>query len=73
MRSDDGYSLAGVAQPGDAEVRRGLSVSVDPLGSLGRSVQTAAWATALAVVDRCRRRRWRSPPPDASVGPSTPA
>jgi thiamine transport system permease protein len=49
MRSDDGYSLRAWRSLGDAEVRRGISVSVDPLGSLGRSVQTAAWATALAV------------------------
>jgi thiamine transport system permease protein len=49
MRSDDGYSLRAWRRLGDAEVRRGISVSVDPLGSLGRSVQTAAWATALAV------------------------
>jgi thiamine transport system permease protein len=49
MRSADGYSLRAWRSLGDAEVRRGISVSVDPLGSLGRSVQTAAWATVLAV------------------------
>jgi thiamine transport system permease protein len=49
VRSDDGYSLRAWRSLGDTEVRRGISVSVDPLGSLGRSVQTAAWATALAV------------------------
>ena len=49
MRSDDGYSLRAWRTLGDAEVRRGISVSVDPLGSLVRSIQTAAWATALAV------------------------
>ncbi len=50
MRSDDGYSLQAWRSLGDVEVRRGISVSVDPLGSLVRSVQTAAWATVLAVV-----------------------
>jgi thiamine transport system permease protein len=49
MRSDAGYSLRAWRSLGDAEVRRGISVSVDPLGSLVRSVQTAAWATVLAV------------------------
>jgi thiamine transport system permease protein len=49
MRSDDGYSLRAWRSLGNSEVRRGVSVSVDPLGTLWRSVQTAAWATALAV------------------------
>jgi thiamine transport system permease protein len=49
VRSDDGYSLRAWRSLGDSEVRRGVSVSVDPLGTLLRSAQTAAWATALAV------------------------
>ncbi|HEX4982615.1 MAG TPA: iron ABC transporter permease [Ilumatobacteraceae bacterium] len=49
MRSDAGYSLRAWRSLGDTEVRRGISVSVDPLGTLSRSVETAAWATALAV------------------------
>ncbi len=50
MRSDDGYSLRAWQTLGDTEVRRGVSVSVDPLGALWRSVEAAAWATTLAVV-----------------------
>jgi thiamine transport system permease protein len=50
LRADDGYSLRAWRSLGDSEVRRGVSVSVDPLGALLRSAQTAAWATALAVV-----------------------
>jgi thiamine transport system permease protein len=49
MRSDDGYSLRAWRSLGDSEVRRGVSVNVDPLGTLLRSAQTAAWATTLAV------------------------
>jgi thiamine transport system permease protein len=49
MRADDGYSTRAWRNLGDTEIRRGVSVSVDPLGALGRSVQTAAWATAFAV------------------------
>lgn len=50
MRSNDGYSLRAWRTLGDTEVRRGVSVSVDPLGTLWRSVETAAWTTALAIV-----------------------
>ena len=50
MRSDDGYSLRAWRTLGDTEVRRGVSVSVDPLGTLWRSVEAAAWTTGLAVV-----------------------
>ncbi|MGH9132984.1 MAG: ABC transporter permease [Ilumatobacteraceae bacterium] len=50
MRADDGYSLRAWRTLGEPEISRGISVGVDPLGALGRSLQTAAWATALAVV-----------------------
>jgi thiamine transport system permease protein len=50
MRPDDGYSLPAWRTLGDTEVSRGISVGVDPLEALGRSLQTAAWATAFAVV-----------------------
>ncbi|MEM9746810.1 MAG: ABC transporter permease subunit [Actinomycetota bacterium] len=35
---------------GSAEIRPGISLGLDPLGAIERSLSTAAWATAFAVV-----------------------
>ncbi len=45
-----GWTTSAWTTLGSAEVRPGLTVGVDPLGALWNSVETAAWATAIAVV-----------------------
>jgi thiamine transport system permease protein len=50
FRDRDGYSTTAWRNLGDTEIRPGLSLGIDPVGALWRSVTTAAWATALAVV-----------------------
>lgn len=49
LRVDDSYDLTAWRSLGDAEIRPGLRLGVDPLGALWRSVTTAAWATLFAV------------------------
>lgn len=49
MRGDGGYSLRAWRTLGDTEIRPGLSLGVDPIDALWRSVTTAAWATLFAV------------------------
>jgi thiamine transport system permease protein len=50
FRDRDGYSTNAWRNLGDTEIRPGLSLGIDPVGALWRSVTTAAWATAFAVV-----------------------
>jgi thiamine transport system permease protein len=50
LRTPEGYSLAAWTGLGDLEVRPGIRLGVDPLGALRRSLETAAWATGIAVV-----------------------
>jgi thiamine transport system permease protein len=50
MRDGDGYTLRAWTSLGDTEIRPGLSLGIDPLDALWRSVTTAAWATLFAVV-----------------------
>jgi thiamine transport system permease protein len=50
LRDGDHYSLRAWRQLGNAEIRPGLTIGVDPIGALWRSVTTAAWATLFAVV-----------------------
>ena len=50
LRVDDGYSLRAWRSLGNTEIRPGLSLGIDPVGALWRSVTTAAWATLFAVV-----------------------
>ena len=45
----DGYSLRAWRNLGDDEIRPGLTLGIDPLGALWRSVTTAMWATLFAV------------------------
>lgn len=49
LRVDDGYSLRAWRSLGNTEIRPGLSLGIDPIGALWRSVTTAAWATLFAV------------------------
>ncbi len=49
LRGEDGYSLEAWRTLGDTEIRPGLSLGIDPLGALWRSITTAMWATAIAV------------------------
>lgn len=50
FRSGDGWSLDAWRTLDGAELRPGLRVGVDPLGSLARSLTTAGWATLFAVL-----------------------
>jgi thiamine transport system permease protein len=50
MRTRDGRSLSAWRNLGDTELRPGIRVAVDPVDSLVTSLQTAAWATVIAVV-----------------------
>lgn len=50
FRSSDGWSLTPWRTLGDSEVRPGISLGIDPLGSLWVSVQYAAVATVISVV-----------------------
>jgi thiamine transport system permease protein len=50
FRDRDGYTLNAWQHLDDTEIRPGLSLGIDPVGALWRSVTTAAWATAFAVV-----------------------
>ena len=45
-----GWSTSAWTDLGRTEVRPGLRVGVDPVGAIGNSLTTAAWATAFAVV-----------------------
>jgi thiamine transport system permease protein len=49
LHTDAGYSLAAWRDLGAEEIRRGVSLGIDPLAALTRSLQTAAWATVFAV------------------------
>lgn len=49
LRVDGSYGLAAWRSLGNDEIRPGLRLGVDPLGALGRSATTAAWATLIAV------------------------
>lgn len=48
--SRDGYTLRAWRNLGDDEIRPGLTLGIDPVGALWRSVTTAMWATAFSVV-----------------------
>lgn len=50
MRNRDGFTLAAWRNLGVQEIRPGITLGVDPLASILASVQTAAWATAIALV-----------------------
>jgi len=50
MRNRDGFTLAAWRNLGVQEIRPGITLGVDPLASVLASVQTAAWATAIALV-----------------------
>jgi thiamine transport system permease protein len=47
--SPTGWTLEAWTTLGTAELRPGLSLGLDPIASLGRSVTTAAWATLFAT------------------------
>lgn len=49
LRTRDGYSLSAWRNLGRPEVRRGITVGIDPLGSLTQSLRTMIAATAIAV------------------------
>ena len=48
--SRDGYTLRAWRNLGNDEIRPGLTLGIDPLGALWRSVTTAMWATVFSVV-----------------------
>ncbi len=50
LRSRDGYTLAAWRNLGVQEIRPGVTLGLDPLASITASVQTALWATAIALV-----------------------
>ncbi|WP_420451016.1 ABC transporter permease [Ilumatobacter sp.] len=45
-----GWTSAAWTSLGSAEIRPGLSLGIDPLGTVVESLRTAAWATAFATV-----------------------
>ena len=47
--SRDGYTLRAWRNLGNDEIRPGLTLGIDPLGALWRSVTTAMWATVFSV------------------------
>ena len=49
LRSREGYTLDAWRNLGNDEIRPGLTLGIDPLGALWRSVTTAMWATLFAV------------------------
>jgi thiamine transport system permease protein len=49
VRGSDGWSLTAWRTLGDAEVRPGLRLGIDPLSAIVTSLRTAALATAIAV------------------------
>lgn len=49
LRDGDRYSLRAWRSLDNTEIRPGLSLGIDPLGALWRSITTAVWATLLAV------------------------
>jgi thiamine transport system permease protein len=50
LRNRDGFTLAGWRNLGVQEIRPGITLGVDPMASIGASVQTAIWATLIAVI-----------------------
>ena len=50
LRNRDGFTLAGWRNLGVQEIRPGITLGVDPLASMMASVQTALWATLIAVI-----------------------
>jgi thiamine transport system permease protein len=50
LHDGDRYSLRAWRHLGNTEIRPGLTLGIDPIGALWRSVTTAAWATLIAVV-----------------------
>ena len=50
LRDKDHYSLRAWTNLGHTEIRPGLSLGIDPIGALWRSLTTAAVATVVAVV-----------------------
>ncbi|MGI9054059.1 MAG: ABC transporter permease [Ilumatobacteraceae bacterium] len=50
LRSGSGWSLAGWRTLAEPEVRRGVSIGVDPLSAIVASLRTAVLATTMAVV-----------------------
>ena len=48
--SRDGYTLRAWRNLGNDEIRPGLTLGIDPLGALWRSVTTAMWATIFSVL-----------------------
>lgn len=49
LRDGDRYSFRAWRNLGNDEIRPGLSLGIDPLGALVRSITTAGWATLFAV------------------------
>ena len=50
LSTPTGWTLQAWTTLGSAEIRPGLRLGLDPVGSIIESVRTAAWATAAAVV-----------------------
>jgi thiamine transport system permease protein len=50
LRNRDGFTLAAWRNLGVQEIRPGVTLGVDPMASIGASVQTALWATLIAVI-----------------------
>ncbi|MGB3735838.1 MAG: iron ABC transporter permease [Ilumatobacter sp.] len=50
MSSPSGWTTSGWTGLGNAEIRPGLTLGIDPLDALVNSLRTAAWATSFATV-----------------------
>lgn len=50
LRTPSGYSFGAWQHLGESEVRRGVSVGVDPFAAIGNSLRSAALAALIAVV-----------------------
>lgn len=50
VSSPNGWTFEAWRTLGSAEIRPGISLGIDPVGSVVNSIRTAAWATSFAVV-----------------------
>lgn len=50
VSSPNGWTFEAWRTLGSAEIRPGISLGIDPAGSIVNSIRTAAWATSFAVV-----------------------
>lgn len=50
VHGPDGFSLAAWRDLGSTEIRPGIRLGIDPWSAIGSSLQSALWATVLAVV-----------------------